>query len=54
MKHIKVSKNQCDGCRRGLPIENGIHIDKDNKFNKLYMGCCKSDYKTKREIRDEA
>lgn len=25
---IGVPVNQCDGCRRGLPIENGIHYDK--------------------------
>lgn len=23
----KEQRNQCDGCRRGLPIRNGIHID---------------------------
>jgi hypothetical protein len=30
-------KNQCDGCRRGLPLRDGIHYDGDRP----YMGCTK-------------
>lgn len=37
--------NQCDGCRRGLPIEDGIHVDpKATGWNRLYMGCTKDRY----------
>lgn len=25
--------NQCDGCRAGIPVVNGLHIDKDNPWN---------------------
>lgn len=32
--------NQCDGCARGLPIEDGIHID--GRY--LVMGCTKDRY----------
>ena len=33
--------NQCDGCRRGLRLENGLHIGK-SKFDML--GCTKDRY----------
>lgn len=32
--------NQCDGCNRGLPIEDGCHMEGDH----VYMGCTKSLY----------
>ena len=38
-------RNQCDGCKRGLPIVDGIHIDETKKgFERLYMVCEKSKY----------
>ena len=37
--------NQCDGCRRQLPIENGIHVDpKITGWGRLYMVCEKDRY----------
>lgn len=33
--------NQCDGCRRGLPIENGLHIREDGLPD---MACTKERY----------
>lgn len=33
--------NQCDGCKRGLPIEQGLHMNNDGR---PYMGCTKSKY----------
>lgn len=38
--------NQCDGCRRGLPINaEGIHYDPQQKgWNHLYMVCEKKRY----------
>ena len=37
--------NQCDGCRRGLPVENGIHIVPGKKgWERLYMVCEKNRY----------
>lgn len=29
--------NQCDGCRRGLPLENGNHINPDSQYDMI--GC---------------
>lgn len=40
--------NQCDGCRRGLPVENNVHIDTERKgwgdWCDLYMVCTKALY----------
>lgn len=37
--------NQCDGCKRGLPVVNGIHQEHNGQ---LYMVCEKETYRTKR------
>ena len=37
--------NQCDGCKRGLPVENGIHVDPTKKgYGRLFMVCTKGVY----------
>jgi hypothetical protein len=36
--------NQCDGCRRGLPIKDGNHYDPRTGW--VYMGCEKSKYES--------
>lgn len=39
--------NQCDGCRRGLPLENGVHIDPTIQgWGRMYMVCTKDEYDT--------
>lgn len=37
--------NQCDGCRLGLPLENGNHIhpEKDG-WGRIHMGCTAAKY----------
>ena len=30
-------KNQCDGCRRGLPLKDGIHKNSDSIYD--IIGC---------------
>lgn len=35
-KRKGATVNQCDGCRRGLPIRNGIHWN-DGKYD--HIGC---------------
>jgi len=37
--------NQCDGCRRGLPVVDDLHIDPETGH--AYMGCEKKRYKEK-------
>jgi hypothetical protein len=37
---MKKIINQCDGCRRGLPLEDGIHIGEGYDM----MGCTKHVY----------
>jgi hypothetical protein len=38
-------ENQCDGCKRGLPIEKGIHVDPTKTgYEYLVMVCCAKDY----------
>lgn len=38
--------NQCDGCKLGLPIENGIHIHPDiTGWNRYHMCCTKNKYR---------
>jgi hypothetical protein len=46
-------RNQCDGCRRGLKIVQGNHVEKDGR---IYMGCTKERYgkKEKEEKVEEA
>jgi hypothetical protein len=39
--------NQCDGCKRWLPIVHGMHMDYANKYEQIYMVCTKSKYKDK-------
>jgi hypothetical protein len=35
--------NQCDGCKMGFPIENGIHVDPSRSdYNHFHMVCTKS------------
>lgn len=29
--------NQCDGCRRGLPLRRGIHYNPDGSYD--FIGC---------------
>ena len=42
MKELE-NKNQCDGCQRGLPIDNnGNHIEENGR---IYMRCEASRYK---------
>lgn len=39
--------NQCDGCRRGLPLdERGIHVDatRASWHDRLYMVCTANRY----------
>lgn len=49
IKQIEASikdkrENQCDGCRRGLPInEHGHHYNPDGSYD--YIGCTKHLYK---------
>ena len=41
-------KNQCDGCKLGLPIEKGIHIHPgETGWNRLHMTCTKDRYSEK-------
>ena len=35
-------ENQCDGCRQGLPVVNGLHRDKNDR---PFMACTKQLYK---------
>ena len=42
---IREQINQCDGCRRGLPLKNGLHIGK-SKFD--MVGCTKDRYELRR------
>ena len=45
-------QNQCDGCRRGLPIVRGIHQDTTQKgYGRLYMACTKKEYTNPPPIR---
>lgn len=34
--------NQCDGCRRGMPIKNGMHYNPDGSYD--YIMCTKHKY----------
>ena len=36
-------KNQCDGCRQGLPLVDGLHRDKNDR---AFMACTKDRYKS--------
>lgn len=48
-------KNQCDGCRLGLPIVNGIHINNKWKdYTSLYMVCTKDRYEDPKKEEQEA
>ncbi len=41
-----MSKNQCDGCRRGIPInKNGIHIGPGGFWHGDYQSCTADRYK---------
>ena len=40
--------NQCDGCKRGLPLKDGIHVD----GNQLYMVCTASNYQDTKSLAD--
>ena len=40
-KTTKYPINQCDGCRRKLPLTDGIHMDSKNY---PYMVCTKERY----------
>jgi hypothetical protein len=43
--NTRTMKNQCDGCARKLPIENGIHVDNTQTgWNRLYMACDEKKY----------
>ena len=47
--------NQCDGCRRGLPIVRGIHVDNkypQGTYARLYMVCTKDMYTKPKEVKD--
>ena len=49
----KKLKNQCDGCKRGLPIENRIHIDnKKSGYERFYMVCEANKYDLSELIND--
>jgi len=40
MSEDNLNENQCDGCKQGLPIENGIH-----QLNNIpFMACTKNRY----------
>jgi hypothetical protein len=42
-----AATNQCDGCRLGLPVENGIHVViGSGGYTDYYMGCTKDRYAT--------
>lgn len=40
------SRNQCDGCARGLPVTDGLHRDKSGL---PVMACTKDRYKSESE-----
>lgn len=42
-------KNQCDGCRRGLPLTDGIHYGKGYDM----IGCTKNRYTEQQEMFEE-
>jgi hypothetical protein len=43
----EVVLNQCDGCRRGLPVRDGIHYDFSQVgWGGLVMGCTRERYRT--------
>ena len=47
-------QNQCDGCRMGLPLENGIHVFINRTgYGRLYMVCEKERYLNPNEVVDE-
>lgn len=37
----RVERNQCDGCRQGAPLRDGLHVDKNGS---AFMGCEKGRY----------
>lgn len=39
---MNTEENQCDGCRRGLPLEDGIHVSEDGYM----IGCTKHLYES--------
>jgi hypothetical protein len=39
--------NQCDGCRRGLPMEDGVHYNPDGSYD--HIGCTARFYESTRE-----
>lgn len=43
--------NQCDGCRRGLPVTNGIHREPSNAWGS--MSCTADRYRTARPANEE-
>lgn len=47
--------NQCDGCQRGLPVKNGIHIDKGSSCLSAfyYMTCTSNRYNEDSQHGDE-
>lgn len=36
--------NQCDGCCRGLPVEDGLHYEIRDGKKFWVMGCTKENY----------
>jgi hypothetical protein len=38
--------NQCDGCRRGLPVENGVHRGPGGFWAGDVQACTKDRYET--------
>ena len=41
--------NQCDGCRQGLPVKDGLHVKSDGH---PFMACTRSRYgRTRRQVR---
>lgn len=46
MLAITKNQNQCDGCKLGLPIEQGIHVHPHKQgWNRFHMVCTAKEYK---------
>lgn len=41
-KAVEHPVNQCDGCRRGMPIRDGVHYNPDGSYD--YIACTAEDY----------
>lgn len=39
---LREKMNQCDGCRRGLPLRDGVHSNPDGSYD--HIGCTKHLY----------